>query len=381
MFNVHPKNYEIEKLRAVAIIYVILWHYSEMLLAVLGIDQRYYGTWTGVDLFFCISGYVITKSLFASLGTEGIRDYLLGFYIKRVFRIWPSAFVCIGAALLVTFLCTKSMGLHFFYDTKKDALPALLNYANFAFFFKSENHGGTLLGIFWSLSLEEQFYLIIPIALWCFRRQLPAFMALLLVLALLQFIQHREPWKVLWWSIRTDGLIYGVLIAIIECRYNSFFQSVGRRISSFRPVIVLGLLPALLITLGLIGSVYFQRYIQLQTSWAGVISAILVFVAALDQGLVLSGTLVSPVLIWIGSRSFGIYLFHNLVLVIIKAINLSKFHVSFNLSSISYYLLVFVTIGCLGGLCELNYRLIEVPLRNLGRRIAGWHFSGTKEKS
>jgi peptidoglycan/LPS O-acetylase OafA/YrhL len=58
-----------------------------------------------------------------------------------------------------------------------------------------------------------------------------------------------------------------------------------------------------------------------------------------------------------------------------KAINSSKLHIAFNVSNAGYYFLVFLTLACLCGLCESNYRLIEVPLRNIGRRIADRQFS------
>jgi peptidoglycan/LPS O-acetylase OafA/YrhL len=284
---------------------------------------------------------------------------------------------CIGTALLVGFLSIKYVGPNLFNDAKNNAVPALLSYANFAFFF-SKNHGGLFIGGFWSLSLEEQFYLIIPVALWWFRRRLPAFMILLFVLAFFQFVQHREPWKNLAWSVRTDGLMYGVIIAIIEYRYPAFFQNAGRRIASFRPVVTLLLLPALFILLGVIGAGYFRPYTQLPISWAGVIGACLVFIATLNQGLVFNRTLVSSVLVWIGSRSYGFYLFHNIVFVLFRVINLSAFHITFYVLSFNYYLLLLATLGCLCTLCELNYRLVEMPLRNLGRRIAAQHFSGAK---
>jgi peptidoglycan/LPS O-acetylase OafA/YrhL len=378
VLNPNPKNHEIEKLRAIAIIFVMLWHNNDILLGVWGITPRYYGTWTGVDLFFCISGYVITKSLLASLAADSSRDYLVGFYTKRIFRIWPSVLCCIGAALLIAYLCIKHAGPNLFDDASKDALPALLNYANFSFFFNPKNHGRAFLGVFWSLSLEEQFYLIIPFLLWWFRRRLPVFMVLLLALAFFQFVQQREPWKVLWWSLRTDALIYGVIIAVIEYRYNPFFQNAGRRIASYRPVITLLLLPALFALLAVVCAHIFLPHIPLQVSWAGVISACLVFIAALNRGLVLNSALSSPALIWIGSRSYALYLFHNIVFITIKVINFHQLHIAFDRSNISYYFLVLTAIGCLCGLCELCYRFVEVPLRNIGRGIAARHFSRTK---
>ena len=85
---VPAKNPDIEKLRAMAILMVVLWHYSGILFGPFGLGLYYLGSWTGVDLFFCISGYVIMKSLMASGSEIRIGRFLSVFYIKRIFRIW-----------------------------------------------------------------------------------------------------------------------------------------------------------------------------------------------------------------------------------------------------------------------------------------------------
>jgi len=369
------KNLEIEKLRAVAIIFVIIWHSCDLLFDVFGVSRSSYATWTGVDLFFCISGYVITKSLVGSLGATRLRVYLGGFYVKRIFRITPSAIVCVGVSLAVAFFARRHFGRGFFDDTRADALPALLNYANFAFFYKVRNHGGTMLGIFWSLSLEEQFYLVIPVVVWLFRRRLKLLSLVLVPLALLQFFHHREPWQVLSWSLRTDGLIYGVVIALAEREYPAVFQAIGRKAASVRPVIAI-LACGLLFALAVVASDMGRRFTELSTSWAAVIGAALVFGAALDRGLILGGSgRCSRILVWFGSRSYGLYLFHNLALVLAKGFNAAVLHVTLAASNPAYYAFILASLAFMCACCEANYRLIEVPLRNMGRRISDRRFA------
>jgi peptidoglycan/LPS O-acetylase OafA/YrhL len=365
------KNQDIEKLRAVAILLVVLWHYSGIVLAPLGISTHFLGSWTGVDLFFCISGYVIMKSLIGSIGEQGIGRFLSGFYIKRIFRIWPSAVGCICAALAMAYLAGKYIGPDFYNDTKKDAVPALLNYANWAFYYKTANHGGTLLGIFWSLSLEEQFYLIIPLLAWFFRRRLLLFSFMLSIPAVWQFCLHRESWKVLAWSLRTDALIFGVIIAIIEMNFAQHLSTFGQNLAIWGSYVSNIMIPCLILILATIASDYGARFSTLSVGWAGVVSAVLVAIAATNRGLVLNHGMISPMLLWIGGRSFSIYLFHNFALVIAKGLNLSVLHLSLDPRTFGYYWMIISTLLLLGVFCEANYRLIEIPLRNIGRRLAG----------
>lgn len=370
----HSKNIEIEKLRAVAIIFVVLWHYSDILFDVVGVNRAYYATWTGVDLFFCISGYVITRSLIPSLSGSNLGKYLGNFYIKRVSRILPSALLCIGLALSLAFATRRFVGSEFFADTKRDALPALLNYANIAFYEKMRNHGGTLLGIFWSLSLEEQFYLVIPVFLWVFRRRFRLLVSVLLPFALWQSAQQRDSWHSLLWAVRTDGLIYGVLISLAEWRIPLLFERARRVADRLRLSIRVLVVPCLLLGLGVVASAVGAKFTQRSTGWAAIIGATLVFLATLDRKLVVPGTVATRALNWIGGRSYSLYLFHNVVLVMAKALNVKTFHVAMNAGNPFYYLFVFVTLGALCLWSEVNYRIVESPIRKLGRRLADKYF-------
>ncbi len=82
----------IDGLRAIAVLSVVLYHLEDTLLP---------GGFTGVDVFFVISGYVISKSL-ASSDTTSIRAFLLGFYKRRMLRILPALLVCLMVTSVVT---------------------------------------------------------------------------------------------------------------------------------------------------------------------------------------------------------------------------------------------------------------------------------------
>ena len=88
MEHKHGYRVEIDGLRAIAVTAVIANHFSTSLLP---------GGYLGVDVFFVISGYVISKSL-ASQAHLGTAAFLIGFYVRRMKRLLPALFVC----LLVT---------------------------------------------------------------------------------------------------------------------------------------------------------------------------------------------------------------------------------------------------------------------------------------
>jgi peptidoglycan/LPS O-acetylase OafA/YrhL len=149
---------ELDGIRALSIIVVLLHHIGYL-------NGRGF---LGVDIFFTLSGYLITQVLLATVARGGS---LLGFYRRRVARLYPIMAISVLIATLV-------IG----YDSTKDTKPILAS----LFYYKNFLHWGDLFGPFWSLSAEEQFYLIFPITLIIFfkffnKRVLTAF--LLVVIA------------------------------------------------------------------------------------------------------------------------------------------------------------------------------------------------------
>ena len=166
---------EIDGLRAFAVTSVILYHAGVSSLP---------GGFTGVDIFFVISGYLITSILSRDLRNNNFS--LLQFYQRRARRIFPALFVVIGVSVIVaSFLIFpaefKSFGL--------SVIAASLSVSNILFwresgYFATSNDFKPLLHT-WSLGVEEQFYLLFPlllIILWNFRlRKVHIFYALLFI--------------------------------------------------------------------------------------------------------------------------------------------------------------------------------------------------------
>ncbi|MDQ1099784.1 acyltransferase [Chryseobacterium sp. SORGH_AS_1048] len=214
------KFYGLDHLRAVAILLVLLYHYR-MFEHPAWIDTIGWVGWTGVDLFFVLSGFLISSQLFGEISQYGtIR--LKSFFTKRFFRIIPPY-----ALTLLLYFCFPAF-------REREALPPLWKFLSF-----TQNYGLNVIdnGTFshaWSLCIEEQFYLVLPLSLLLLVRLKAmkyvksAILFLLILTMLLRFFfwahavlplrETPEFWKAWYMKIyyptytRLDGLAIGVLM-------------------------------------------------------------------------------------------------------------------------------------------------------------------------
>lgn len=151
---------DIEGLRAVAVALVLSYHFFPTVVS---------GGYIGVDVFFVISGYLITKSLVDAWSTSptGV-GWLLDFWARRFRRLLPNALAVLLAVSLVGALFLSGFSLR---RLGSDVFWAALYSANWLFVLRSidylawdETQRGILLN-FWSLAVEEQFYLVWPLLL------------------------------------------------------------------------------------------------------------------------------------------------------------------------------------------------------------------------
>lgn len=300
---------DIEILRGFAIIFVVLHHLNGNLLRFngdnfLGVFFQYFNGSVGVDLFFAISGFVIARSLVPQLrDCDDHRDFFrtsMRFWIRRAFRLLPSAWVWLIVILFLQLFFNSSQVYGSLIANLEATLAAFLQLANlrFAYGFGSYELGVSF--VYWSLSLEEQFYLLFPLVVFFSGRWLPQ--ALLCIVAL-QLFQERG---LLLMSFRTDAICLGVLIALFHGRFNlAHFLHGAREHRWLITFIAISVLILMCIANGKA-----LKFPFLPMSFVALASAVLVFIASLDANFIRSMIPYPRIFLWVGSRSYAIYLIH-----------------------------------------------------------------------
>jgi peptidoglycan/LPS O-acetylase OafA/YrhL len=368
-----PRNREIEILRAFAISYVVAAHWAPHFLGRLGSVglgfQHYTALWSGVDLFFCISGYVIARStLAAAEANPSIRGFAAPFWIRRIFRLWPAAWLWAVIPLILSVVWNRSGLFGGTGPAITDAVMAALNIENFHYYHCLRTQSCGPLGVYWSLSLEEQFYWIFPLLLLTVRRK--ALLWMLAALAAVQIVLPRanafSPDPSLLWLIRTDAICLGILLALLErpggeLRPTPFILATPLRARVITLVLLVMLAVAAAPALGLARA----------TGVLALVSAALVWIARFDRALILPQTRLDPLVLWVGSRSYSLYLIHP---VASRAASELRDRIVQTAPHMGYWVAVLMGViftVCLAiGLCELNFRYVESPLRALGRRVS-----------
>ena len=147
----------LDGLRGIAVLAVVIEHAWPNVLP---------GGFAGVDVFFVLSGYLITGLLLREITRTGTVD-LVAFYARRVRRIIPAATLCV---IVVAILFTAVLGVGFGRSFRTEALSAALSVSNFLFvsratdYFAADPSSSPFLH-YWSLAVEEQFYLLWPTVL------------------------------------------------------------------------------------------------------------------------------------------------------------------------------------------------------------------------
>jgi peptidoglycan/LPS O-acetylase OafA/YrhL len=145
--DTHKRNFSLDALRGVAILLVLARHMPVEPTA--GVSRAAFELgWTGVDLFFVLSGYLISTLLYKELDRAGALD-LKRFWLRRGLKIWPSYFVCFGLTTVITAALSLSAG-----DAAVARKTLLTALPNVVFV---QNYVGYQWPHTWSLAIEEHF--------------------------------------------------------------------------------------------------------------------------------------------------------------------------------------------------------------------------------
>lgn len=364
---------DIECLRAIAVIGVLLHHFQGPLFywfpkwhpSWLGniYQHLYFGI--GVDLFFAISGFVIARSLLPQLAEAAASGkqwrMITGFWVRRAFRLLPSAWIWLGLIMLCVVFFNSSGAFGSLHANVWATLAGLANVANFRFAdaFLTYEYGASF--SYWTLSLEEQFYFLLPITAWLLRKHLCWLMLLLIAL---QFVIIRTP---LGMSIRTDALAWGVLLAMIHGGpvWKRIEPTVlGRRWVRY---------PILLMLFGMMAWLPIDPNpwtLNWRMGLVAIFCVVIVWIASYSRGYVCGEGRIKQVLMWIGSRSYAIYLIHIPAYFFVRECFWRLGMAGDPPPPYSSFIYAATAMLLIGLLAEANYRWVETPLRERGVRLA-----------
>ena len=302
----------LDGLRGVAVILVLTRHFEVLapqgLTGITFIDHFFRGGYLGVDIFFVLSGFLITSLLLNEHETHS-RIRLLRFYGRRSLRLLPALSLLLALYSIVTVLEGQA-----FSSISSGIWASFFYFLNWQYVFNFPRSYGDL-GYLWSLSIEEQFYIVWPaVVILLLRFTKKTLFHISFIAILIAFVLwHRH---VLWTTttevpyerftifIRTDARIDSLLAGCITAFIYRY------RLISVRPSQMLAILGAIVLFLYLEFSQPYTGYM-----FSGGFTVVAVSVACLVLGLTTSTFYLTRLLsgrfiVLIGKTSYGIYLWH-----------------------------------------------------------------------
>lgn len=366
---------ELDGIRGVAIAMVLAHHYFLLpIRAPLATLPSYVQAagrlaWSGVDLFFVLSGFLIGGIL---LNARESPNYFRVFYMRRFLRIVPIYFVCLGIGGILSYLVDHGLAQRLSWMLQ-DRIPLRVYFPFLQNFWmaRRSTFGMFGLGVTWSLAVEEQFYLTLPLLIRVFRSQVLLLAAILTGIAiapasrliLSSLYPTRTMASVVLMPCRADALLLGVFGAIALRRRN------WKEWLEEHPKLLLGLWIAL--ALGLIALTKYcsDPYGACVRSFGFTYLAsfylLTILYAVLFRDSYLSGVLRWRGLRWLGSIAYGVYLFHEMVRSLFSGLIWG--HLPIRMSAVEIGVSVAALVVTLG-LCHLSWQVFEKPLMDLGHR-------------
>ncbi len=344
----------LDGMRAIAVYLVVLFHAG---------SAQFSGGYIGVDVFFVLSGYLVTQLLLRDITARGSIQFGR-FYARRFRRLLPAAFVVlIATAFIFTAIAAPADVINAVGSFKAAFLYVTnwyLIHSSTGYFGADISHNPVL--HFWSLAVEEQFYLLWPLALGGMflvtrrmdrDRQLRVIRTIVVVGALASAVwalslRSTNPDRAYYGTdARAYELLAGALIALLP----SIIAVAARYRRSTRVMTVVSV----------------AAVIALATSWVhldaierGIAITIVTFVLIVSleaaDGGITQGALSTHAMTYLGKISYGTYLWHWIVILVI----VTKFHVSVTAT---------ILLACLiaTGLSALSFEILEHPVRRSAR--------------
>jgi len=339
---------EIDGLRALAVISVVLYHAKFSIFNF----NIFSGGFLGVDIFFVISGYLITLIILKELSVSKKFSFI-NFYERRVRRIIPAFFFIL---ILISPLAWLILLPFDYIVYAKSNISAALFYSNY-FFWKDQlvyaSESALLKPLLhtWSLSIEEQFYILFPLIFIFFWKYLRKYLLIILILGLVislifsDFISYQFP-TFNFYNLLSRGweLLAGSLVALIQFKNYKIIKK------TFLPYISLCTFFVIIIAL-----LYFDSSVRNPSllTFIPVISTSILIYSLSHQSLVKSFLSLSA-FVKLGLISYSLYLWHFPLFAFARIANL--FDYNWSIKIIIIFISIFFSL--------LTYNYIEKPFRD-----------------
>jgi peptidoglycan/LPS O-acetylase OafA/YrhL len=351
---------ELDGVRGLAILLVLVWHYV--------VDQTWGSwiaragalTWSGVDLFFVLSGFLLGSILIRHRGGE---HFYAAFYARRACRIVPMyALLLLLYVVIDAWLKDPTNHGHAWLFGKPMPLWSYATFTQNVVMSVANTSGAHFLGITWSLAVEEQFYLILPVLIaFAPLRTLPWLLAALIALApaLRALAEAYRLDAFVLMPTRMDSLLGGVLLACLlsDPSIKRWFEA---RTRFLKWLLVIFLLGFAILTLE-------RRSLGvLDHTWLAGLYTVLIAVAVVDRSGAISRSLRARWLVGLGIVSYSVYLFHQAVSGLLHS---TVFQRPPKIDSIAGAMLTLLALGITIAIAVASRYFLEAPIIALGRRI------------
>ncbi len=337
---------DIDGLRAIAVLAVLLFH----------LDPRYLNAgYLGVDIFFVISGYLITRIVYMEVMSQ--KYTFINFYVRRSKRILPPLYFMAVLTLIAGYFILLPLD---FYKTGISIVGAIVFASNMQFalrtgdYFSSDSSEWPMLHT-WSLSVEEQYYFLLPLALiFIIRFKKINLIAALSVVAIASFFLAEymsaksnlagTSYYIL--PTRIGELLVGSILAIIHAR---------GIIAKSNSNILTGIAAATLI----VTLIFFNKQLVFP-GFSALLACIPIALIIHSENTWINKLLANKRVVWVGLISYSLYLFHWPVLAFARYIlNTTEgyLHLPLGVQAICLALIF--------GLSTFSYYAVERPLRTL----------------
>ena len=322
-----PRVPELDGLRGLAILLVVFYHYiSGGFTPEGGLLDRFIRnffplTWTGVDLFFVLSGFLIGGILIDCRNAE---NYFKTFYIRRICRILPLYFFWLALFFILPWWFSPRIHPEWYATVFTQEIPHFPKWG-YVFFLQNIYAAQTSLfgpywmAVTWSLAIEEQFYLLLPLVIWFVpSRKLPGVLISLIMfvpaIRLFFYLYHPAVYVYTLLPCRADTLLLGVLCAYLIRQEKSrcWLEKRGRQLYLMLVVLLLGAggLTVFARKQDMFAFMNSFELVSFGYTWLAFLYACLLLIVITAKKGLIAGIMRLRLLRYFGIIAYGIYLIH-----------------------------------------------------------------------